>query len=241
MDNHDEQPNDETQKEFPMPADTRDLNNHNHAEPMPNEELTLIQDVSHSPTSSPTLPIQPLSPASTRLRKQLGRKRSPRSPLNRRLVHDRLKRRFKLHKKALSRAMNILAIVFAAFFILLSGSLGASYAYYQAQLPTLNSIANHTTFQTTHIYDRNGKLLYQINDPNEGRRTYVNYTDISENLINATVAAEDHTFWTNGGVDFQGILRAALADAQSHQQIEGASTITQQLIKRQLFPNDPRT
>ncbi len=136
--------------------------------------------------------------------------------------------------------LNVLAALFLGFVLLISGGLGASFVYYQAQLPALNNIANHTTFQTTHIYDRNGTLLYEINDPNYGRRTYVNYNDISENLINATVAAEDHTFWTNGGVDFQGILRAALANYQSQQTVEGASTITQQLIKRQLFPNDPR-
>ena len=134
-----------------------------------------------------------------------------------------------------------MAILFAIFFVLFSGGIGASYAYYQAQLPMLNSIANHTTFQTTRIYDRNGKLLYQINDPRYGRRIYVNYTDISQNLVNATVAAEDHTFWTNQGVDFQGILRAALANFQSNGVVEGASTITQQLIKRQFFPDDPRT
>lgn len=134
-----------------------------------------------------------------------------------------------------------MAILFAVLFSFFSGTLGVAYAYYESQLPLLNGIANHTKFQTTRIYDRNDQLLYQINDPRYGRRTYVNYTDFPQNLVNATVAAEDHTFWTNSGVDFQGIVRAALADYQSQGVVEGASTITQQLIKRQLFLNEPRT
>ena len=252
MDNHDEQQSDDaTQKRFPKSRNGRNQANHKHEEPMPDAEQTSAQDMSSSPASLPTLPLQPASsptlplqsasPEPARLALTPGKRPSTRSPLNRRVVHDRLKRRVKQHKKSISRLTRGLAIAFALLFILLSGSLGASYAYYQAQLPMLNSIANHTTFQTTHIYDRNGTLLYAINDPNYGRRTYVNYTDISENLVNATIAAEDHTFWTNNGVDFQGILRAALADAQSQQALEGASTITQQLIKRQFFLNDNRT
>lgn len=134
-----------------------------------------------------------------------------------------------------------LLILGATFYILLSGTAGAAYAYYQAQLPLLDSIANHTTFQTTRIYDRNGKLLFQLSDPRFGRRTYVNYADISQNLLNATVAAEDHTFWTNSGIDFQGILRAINVNIRSNTIVEGGSTITQQLLKRQLFANDPRT
>lgn len=238
MDNYDEQQRNEgTQRKYPSPGDGQNLANHNHAKPMPEAEQTFIQGILGSPTfpdqSSPSTPVK-LAPQATK-------RQTVRSPLNKRVVHDRFKRRVKRHKKAISRLTTALGIVFAALFLLLSGSIGASYAYYQAQLPMLNGIANHTTFQTTRIFDRNGKLLYQINDPNYGRRTYVNYTDISGILVNATIAAEDHTFWTNNGVDFQGILRAALANAQSQQTIEGASTITQQLIKRQLFSADQRT
>lgn len=228
MDNYDEQQHDDgTLKGFPIPGDGRNVPDYNHTQPMPDREQTLVD-----PSASPAL-VRPTA--------QTERKNLPRTPFHRRVVHERFRRRVRLHKKALSRLTTVLATLFGLFVLLISGSLGASYAYYQSQLPSLNGIANHTTFQTTHIYDRNGKLLYEINDPNYGRRTYVNYSDVSELLINATVAAEDHTFWTNGGVDIEGIIRAALANAQSQQTVEGASTITQQLIKLQLFSNDPRT
>jgi membrane peptidoglycan carboxypeptidase len=125
----------------------------------------------------------------------------------------------------------------------LSSGVGVAYAYYDAQLPLLTGIAQHSLFQTTRIYDRNGKLLYELYDhqKDRGRRTYVDYPDISQQLINATVAAEDHTFWSNGGVDFYGIARAAVSNLESHGIIEGGSTITQQLIKNQFFAGQPRT
>ncbi len=134
-------------------------------------------------------------------------------------------------------------VLFVLLAMLISGSSGTAYAYYQAQLPLLNGIAQHTLFQTTHIYDRNGHLLYELFDHqnNSGRRTYVNYVDVSPLLVNATIAAEDHTFWTNNGVDYNGIARAAVANLQSHGVVEGGSTVTQQLIKNQFFSGEQRT
>lgn len=155
-------------------------------------------------------------------------------------IKRRHKRNQRLEKNA-PRLLTALLILGAALLALLSGAVGASYAFYQAQLPLLDNIASHGLFQTTHIYDRNGNLLYSLNDPRYGRRTYVNYNDISPLLVNATIAAEDHTFWTNSGVDAQGIVRAAIADLQNQTVVEGGSTITQQLIKNQLFLNQSRT
>jgi membrane peptidoglycan carboxypeptidase len=139
------------------------------------------------------------------------------------------------------RLMVIMLTLCAVVGALFLGSAGAAFAYYQSQLPLLANISSYQAFQTTHIYDRNGKLLYQLYNSNYGRRTYVNYNDISQFLVQATVATEDHTFWTNEGVDLQGSLRAALTDLQYHTVVEGGSTITQQLIKNQLFLNQPRT
>jgi membrane peptidoglycan carboxypeptidase len=139
------------------------------------------------------------------------------------------------------RFMVIMLTLCAVVGTLFAGSAGAAFAYYQAQLPLLNNISSYQAFQTTHIYDRNGKVLFQLYNPNFGRRTYVNYSDISLFLVQATVAAEDRTFWDNQGVDIQGTLRAALTDLQYHTVVEGGSTITQQLIKNQLFLNQPRT
>lgn len=165
----------------------------------------------------------------------------------RRMRVNRLLMRKRRHERdGRSIATILLTIVVVLFFLvtsLFSGSIGAAYAYYRAQVPLVNGIAQHSLFQTTHIYDRNGNLLYELYDKQigYGRRTYVNYNDISPLLVNATIAAEDHTFWTNNGVDFAGIARAAISNFQSRGVVEGGSTVTQQLIKKQFFDGQQRT
>lgn len=135
------------------------------------------------------------------------------------------------------------SLLFLVALLFTFGGTGIAYGYYQMQLSAINGIAQHSLFQNTHIYDRHGKLLYELYDKQlgKGRRTYVSYQDISPLLINATVAAEDHTFWSNGGVDLQGIGRALLSNARSGGVREGGSTITQQLIKNQFFSGKERT
>src|SRR5436309_5470327 len=152
-----------------------------------------------------------------------------RARINRIMFIKRRQLRQSRVEKATPRLMVAMVVACAVLFSLFTGTLGAAFAYYEAQLPLLNGIADHQMFQTTHIYDRNGKLLEALYDPKYGRRTYVNYTDISSMLVNATVATEDRTFWNNGGVDFQGIVRAAFTNFQSQTVVEGGSTITQQL------------
>lgn len=161
--------------------------------------------------------------------------------INRMIMRKR--RQARVSKDMVPRIVTTTVIVLALLTLLVSGSVGAGYAYYQAQLPLLNGIAQHSLFQTTRIYDRNGTLLYELYDhqQDKGRRTYVNYSDISPFLVNATVAAEDRTFWTNNGVDLNGIIRAAFSNAQSNQVVEGGSTVTQQLIKKEFFDGQNRT
>jgi membrane peptidoglycan carboxypeptidase len=188
--------------------------------------------------------LQPLAGIQMQDETPLDKTSSPRPTPREQLAH-----RLRVHRKRLTgrRARKIApvtlvaSILFAILFTCFSSGTGAAFAYYQAQLPMLNGIANHSLAQTTRIYDRNGKLLYEYYDQQKGRRTYVNYRDISPLLINATVAAEDHTFWTNSGVDLYGIARAAVSNVQSNGIIEGGSTITQQLVKNQFFLGQKRT
>jgi membrane peptidoglycan carboxypeptidase len=118
--------------------------------------------------------------------------------------------------------------------VVISVSSGSAYAYgyYQSQLPRLQQIANLRISQTTRIYDRNGTLLTEKYDPNAGgRRIPIAYKDIPQVMKDAMTSAEDPTFWTNSGVDPQGITRAA-TNYITHQGIDGGgSTLTQQVIK----------
>ncbi len=154
-----------------------------------------------------------------------------RARINRKLL---LRRRRERSYNELAPLVTKIAIILLVVLIAVASSgVGAAYAYYQSQLPIVDEIAHHSLFQTTNIYDRNGHLLYQLYDHqlNRGRRTYVNYSDISPLIINATVAVEDKTFWTNSGVDPVGITRAAIEYLQAHAIQGGGSTITQQLVK----------
>ncbi len=116
------------------------------------------------------------------------------------------------------------------------------YNYVVQDLPTPGEIATQTQqqFKTTRIYDRTGQvLLYELFDPQAGNRTVVPLDRIPQNLKNATVALEDKTFWTNPGVDPYAIVRAAYSTL-IHEQVQGASTLTQQLVKNVLIPPDER-
>ena len=161
--------------------------------------------------------------------------------INHFLLIKRRQQRFQQTMNASARPLTLFFVFLIVLLSLISSGVGGAYAYYQAQLPLINGMANHSLFQSTRIYDRKGRLLYELYDPRYGRRTYVNYNDISPLLINATVAAEDHTFWTNSGVDVQGTLRAAIANLQNKTVVEGGSTITQQLIKNQLYVDQARS
>ena len=208
-----------------------------HAEELPTQALPLLSVEEEarpevlSQTIIPVLPLPGITP---------DQGSSHRVRVNRILIR---RRRERLNQNLMPRIVTLLLVLFIIFSSLASGGVGAAYAYYNAQLPLLNGVAQHSLFQTTHIYDRNGKLLYELYDKQvgKGRRTYVNYSDISQYLVNASIAAEDHTFWTNEGVDLYGIGRAAVSNLQSHGIVEGGSTITQQLIKKQLFDDQERT
>jgi len=183
-----------------------------------------------------TLPIRPVKEPSLPPAQLVAQRRAR---VNRILMRKR--RHERLSRDLAPRLLIASVVVTLVLFSLFSASVGTAYAYYRSQLSLLNGIANHTLFQTTHIYDRNGKLLYELYDPKYGRRTYVNYNDVSPFLVKATVAAEDHTFWENSGVDLQGIIRAAYSNLQNQSVVEGGSTITQQLIKNQFFSDQPRS
>ena len=67
------------------------------------------------------------------------------------------------------------------------------------------------------------------------QRKVIPYDEIPQLLVDAQVAAEDQTFWTNPCIDFRGILRAAIQNLEADRQVSGASTICQQLVRARLL------
>ena len=85
------------------------------------------------------------------------------------------------------------------------------------------------------IYDRNGRPLYEFVDDLEGLRRPVPLSDVSRYLIDATIATEDSSFYSNPGVNIKGLMRAAYENFFPGQpgflKGSGGSSITQQLVK----------
>src|SRR5207253_3425472 len=67
--------------------------------------------------------------------------------------------------------------------------------------------------------------------PSTANRQPLSLPQISPWLSKATVAIEDRRFWQHGGVDYESIFRAAVADLKAGRVVEGGSTITQQLVR----------
>ena len=133
-------------------------------------------------------------------------------------------------------AIGILFLVFTALLLMGVATIGGAYAYFTHDLPRFDPNTLRQ-FETTRIYDRYGNLIDEVSDPQYGNRTEVDLTEISPFLINATVSAEDRTFWTNKGIDIQAIGRAARDTfIDSSYGSSGASTITMQVVK-QAFPD----
>ncbi len=108
-------------------------------------------------------------------------------------------------------------------------------------LPHPDQLYRHATTPSTNIFDRNGTLLYQINDPHQGYHTPLALDDIPQACINATIATEDATFFSNPGFDARAMLRALVGNLREREIISGASTITQQLARNLLFSPQERT
>lgn len=89
---------------------------------------------------------------------------------------------------------------------------------------------------TSFVYAEDGTMLDKFLQKGSNR-IYKNYDEIPINLTHAFVAVEDERFYQHNGIDLQGILRAGVVGLTSGNFTEGASTLTQQLIKNNVFPN----
>lgn len=139
-------------------------------------------------------------------------------------------------------SMVILMLLGALFTVVAAaGTAVGVYAYYAEDLPDPNEIVTaQEQFETTKIYDRTGQtLLMEVIDPRRADREKVPLDQIPLNLRNATIALEDKTFYENMGVDPAGIARAFISNLQGNQ-VQGASSITMQLVKNIIIPEEER-
>ncbi len=93
----------------------------------------------------------------------------------------------------------------------------------------------------TQILDRNGRVLYEILDPQTGRHRSIPLDEIPLYLRQATIATEDATFYSNPGVDVWAIARAAYINLRGGEVLAGGSTITQQVARTLLMSPEERS
>ena len=105
------------------------------------------------------------------------------------------------------------------------------------KLPSLDAVTDYRPKLPLRVYTADHQLIGEFG---EERRAMLKLTEVPLNMRHAILAAEDDRFYQHGAVDFQGVLRAMLADVFSHSAKEGASTITMQ-VARNFFLTNERT
>lgn len=111
--------------------------------------------------------------------------------------------------------------------------------YYYTQIDyDLDKLINYKPFLTTRIYDRNGEKIANVFDTEN--RYYATFDEIPPRLIEALLAIEDTTFFEHQGVNFDAIFRAIIKDIKAGKMVEGASTLTQQLVKNTMLTREKK-
>jgi membrane peptidoglycan carboxypeptidase len=107
--------------------------------------------------------------------------------------------------------------------------------YFAGDLPSIDAIQTSSLSQTTRIFDRNGNLIEALYHEN---RTVVPLSKISVRLQRATIDTEDRTFYANSGVDYRRLAIAIAYDLTQRTSAQGASTITQQVVKNNVLDTE---
>ena len=102
------------------------------------------------------------------------------------------------------------------------------FAYFSKDLPSPSRLTQRDMTLSTKIYDRYGTILYDVYG--EENRTLVSLDQVPQELIQATLAAEDAEFYTHQGFDFMGNIRGVV-NIMRGGGLQSGSTITQQLVK----------
>jgi penicillin-binding protein 1A len=160
-----------------------------------------------------------------------------RSSLDPHLLHARNRRlRAARRRRRRNGAVAGIALLAAIGVTAAIGGGAAVFAY--GSSCDLGSLRSIRIGQNSFLYAADGSLLGSI--PAERNRQPVPASEMSPWIRRATIAIEDRRFYQHGGVDIEGIARAAVKDLKAGRIVEGGSTITQQLV-RNLYISRERT
>jgi penicillin-binding protein 1A len=111
------------------------------------------------------------------------------------------------------------------------------YLYSQIRFD-VNSIVDYKPNLTTQFVDKNNQLIANIFK--KQHRFYVKFEDIPPKIIESLIAIEDTQFFEHNGINIDAILRAIIKDIKYMKMVEGASTITQQLVRTLALSRDKK-
>ena len=144
-------------------------------------------------------------------------------------AHPRARREIPANIQRLLRAHpRVTLFTLLALFIYL-------FIYIFRDLPSPTRLSSYPYPISTKILDRNGNLLYEIYA--NQNRTPIKLSSLPPYVAQATIAIEDKDFYQHRGIDPRGVLRAAF-NTVFHQELQGGSTITQQLVKNALLTQE---
>ncbi|MBC7813503.1 MAG: transglycosylase domain-containing protein, partial [Burkholderiales bacterium] len=223
------------------------------ASTMPSSRSASTQPPQAAPSARPTMPqqTQPMSANTNNQRTAAGAYQQGYAPPNppapppgqrtRAGQDPALPRRKPTRKKILgfpAGCVTVFLALFASFcggltLITVVAVVAAGTRVEQLVQERIALVDDYQNFESTFFYDRNGQVLYETFG--EGRRTNVDYANFPQDLINATVAIEDDTFFSNPGVEVEATGRAFLQYTGLIEGSSGGSTITQQVVRNVLF------
>ncbi|WMI82251.1 transglycosylase domain-containing protein [Anaerotignum sp. MB30-C6] len=161
-----------------------------------------------------------------------GSKRSSSSSSSSRQNPKKKKRR----KRKSSKVWKVLvAIIVIIGFAIVGAGLGTVLGILKGT-DVLNTADVTPESYTSLIYDANGVEFDKLHG--DENREYVKLSQIPTNLQNAAIAIEDERFYQHNGIDFRGIMRAVVENVKTMSFSQGASTITQQLIKNEVLTKE---
>jgi len=133
--------------------------------------------------------------------------------------------------------IKILLVSFFALILLAGAGLYLVYASVKKSLPEIIKLEDYKPLLVSQVYDRNGK---QVGEFFREKRILIPYKEIPEHVVKAFLAAEDDQFFQHKGVNAVALFRAAIANMRAGRNVQGGSTITQQVAKKLLL-TDERT
>ncbi len=142
------------------------------------------------------------------------------------------KRVRKKKKQRIWSARSLLVIIWTSCLLVTALAMAGMAAYMMLELPPISSLKNYRPSTVTEVYSSDGKTLaYWYKE----KRWPISIKRIPKRLVYAFLAAEDARFYEHRGIDFLGVIRAAIKNVEAGTIVQGASTITQQVTRSLLL------